>query len=315
MINYSVKDTYYYDLLEIDPSSTSDDIKKAYKKLSIKYHPDKCNDVNENKKFITITEAKEILLDERKRKLYDYLGAKFLDNKERKSDIIPPNCEVTISVSPRDISLEKNKEVEYEQINYKTGKSKIMFLYVVITVKDLINKKINYPNNGHISGDLVSNLIVHINEIDYNGYIRANSDYCANRTNTDYCANRANSNYCANVDYSEYDLLYNMNIKLYQLFFGFKIIIPFIDDTDLIVHYLREDDEIDVTIKIDNKGLENQGNLYIKLNLDIKTAVETFRQFNENDKLNLKKFFIYLDKEEYQKESQKESQKEYQKEC
>ena len=40
-----------YDILEIKPNASEQEIKKAYYSLSKKYHPDKCNDINASQKF------------------------------------------------------------------------------------------------------------------------------------------------------------------------------------------------------------------------------------------------------------------------
>lgn len=65
----------YYDLLEIPRTATADDIKKAYRKKAVKYHPDK-NPGNSSaeKKFKEISEAYEVLSDEKKRQIYDRHG-------------------------------------------------------------------------------------------------------------------------------------------------------------------------------------------------------------------------------------------------
>ncbi|TZF86093.1 J domain-containing protein (plasmid) [Pedobacter sp. BS3] len=65
----------YYKILGIDKNASADDIKKAYRKLARKYHPDLNPDDKEaNKKFQQINEANEVLSDPEKRKKYDQYG-------------------------------------------------------------------------------------------------------------------------------------------------------------------------------------------------------------------------------------------------
>lgn len=66
----------YYKVLGIDKNATADDIKKAYRKLARKHHPDlNPNDKEADKKFQQINEANEVLSDAEKRKKYDQYGA------------------------------------------------------------------------------------------------------------------------------------------------------------------------------------------------------------------------------------------------
>jgi DnaJ-class molecular chaperone len=63
----------YYDILEINESATMEEIKKSYRKLSLKYHPDRNgNNTEFVKKFQAINEAYETLGDEKKREEYDF---------------------------------------------------------------------------------------------------------------------------------------------------------------------------------------------------------------------------------------------------
>ncbi len=65
----------YYKSLGLTKTATADDIKKAYRKLARKYHPDvNPNDKEANKKFQEINEANEVLGDPEKRKKYDLYG-------------------------------------------------------------------------------------------------------------------------------------------------------------------------------------------------------------------------------------------------
>lgn len=66
----------YYKILGVDKDATPSDIKKAYRKLAKKYHPDanKDNPKQAEEKFKEVTEAYEVLSDEQKRKTYDTTG-------------------------------------------------------------------------------------------------------------------------------------------------------------------------------------------------------------------------------------------------
>src|SRR5210317_774752 len=65
----------YYKILGVDKNASQDEIKKAYRKLALKYHPDK-NPTNRSaeERFKDIGEAYEVLKDPEKRKKYNQLG-------------------------------------------------------------------------------------------------------------------------------------------------------------------------------------------------------------------------------------------------
>lgn len=68
----------YYQILGIPRDATTDQIKAAYRKLAIKYHPDRIKDPKKKqeaqKKFMAIANAYETLSDPNKRKIYDMYG-------------------------------------------------------------------------------------------------------------------------------------------------------------------------------------------------------------------------------------------------
>ncbi|XP_028170085.1 dnaJ homolog subfamily B member 6 isoform X4 [Ostrinia nubilalis] len=72
----------YYRILGVTKTATETEIKKAYRKLALKWHPDKNPDNADeaNRRFKEISEAYEVLSDERKRRMYDQYGKEGLNN-------------------------------------------------------------------------------------------------------------------------------------------------------------------------------------------------------------------------------------------
>lgn len=70
----------YYEVLGIDKNATQDQIKSAYRKLAKQYHPDLNKSADAPEKFKEVTEAYEVLSDEKKRAQYDQFGFAAFDN-------------------------------------------------------------------------------------------------------------------------------------------------------------------------------------------------------------------------------------------
>ncbi|MDV3172398.1 MAG: DnaJ domain-containing protein, partial [Candidatus Phytoplasma australasiaticum] len=67
----------YYEVLELSRDAKLDDIKKAYRRLSKKYHPDVCKEANADTKFKEVQEAFDVLSNTNKRAQYDQMGHNF----------------------------------------------------------------------------------------------------------------------------------------------------------------------------------------------------------------------------------------------
>ncbi|XP_066591006.1 dnaJ homolog subfamily B member 6-like isoform X2 [Prorops nasuta] len=101
----------YYRVLEISRTATGVEIKKAYRKLALRWHPDKNPENLEeaNKKFKEISEAYEVLSDDKKRRVYDQYGKDGLQmpgSKRRHEDEFYTHFETFAFRDPEDVFRE-----------------------------------------------------------------------------------------------------------------------------------------------------------------------------------------------------------------
>lgn len=114
--------TDYYSLLGIESDATKAEIKKNYRLLATKFHPDKSNDSNAEK-FIAITEAYDVLSNKKSRAKYDLLRWEKLKQQEASDDswtVVTPPLESTRT--KRNKSQQK-RSIKYHQTNSGTEKS------------------------------------------------------------------------------------------------------------------------------------------------------------------------------------------------
>jgi len=83
-----MSETDYYKILGVNKNASKEDIKKSYRKLAMKYHPDHTKgNKSAEEKFKKISEAYAVLSDKEKRKQYDTFGAAGFQQRFSQEDI------------------------------------------------------------------------------------------------------------------------------------------------------------------------------------------------------------------------------------
>ncbi|KAG7486809.1 dnaJ-like subfamily B member 1 [Solea senegalensis] len=96
----------YYDILGIKKGASEDEIKKAYRKQALKYHPDKNKSPGAEEKFKEIAEAYDVLSDPKKKDIYDRFGEEGLKGRGPSSGGEPGTFSYTFQGDPHAIFAE-----------------------------------------------------------------------------------------------------------------------------------------------------------------------------------------------------------------
>lgn len=86
------KEPSYYDMMDVLPSATSAEVKKGYKRASLRVHPDKLQAAGEedegDEAFVALKAAYDVLNDREQRDMYDKFGPRGLDSKRDTTDLL-----------------------------------------------------------------------------------------------------------------------------------------------------------------------------------------------------------------------------------
>src|SRR5512136_1421941 len=77
----------YYEILGVNRETSKEDIKSAYRKLALQYHPDRNKSPDAEERFKEISEAYAVLSDDEKRKQYDSFGHEGIGARYSQDDI------------------------------------------------------------------------------------------------------------------------------------------------------------------------------------------------------------------------------------
>lgn len=179
----------YYKILEIEFGTDINDIKKAYRKLALRYHPDRNIAIDAAERFIEITEAYEVLCDNVKRKQYDFLFNKYFKTNEK---IFSHSYSERAEKAKEWAAYGRKKAEEYTSMKYDEFADRIIdelrvgisytpnILFIIVTGTGVLTG-VSAIANGY--GGIGFFMLLSFGTVCYFLFQRAKEDYLAERRN------------------------------------------------------------------------------------------------------------------------------------
>tara|TARA_B100001059_G_scaffold229583_1_gene262376 strand:+ start:705 stop:1643 length:939 start_codon:yes stop_codon:yes gene_type:complete len=260
--------TDLYDILKVNKNADPNEIKKAYRRMAIKYHPDKNQGCKEaEKKFKEVGEAYEILSNPEKKEIYDIHGYDAV--KENNGGMNNPHDIFSNLFGGGHGGMRFN----HTQMNRQMHKEINLSLKDVYNQKSINNMKNNKPINiprGSKSGD-----VIHIERIKDNHNNSIDIIYHLNICEEDSDFTRQNDDLILN----------NVSINLYEALVGTTIKITHLDGKD---KYIEINTIIDgkSLYKVCNLGMPVKdsnmyGDLYINFDIKFPENVENIGELSK----------------------------------
>ena len=219
-----------YKVLGLDNNANIEQIRKAYKKLAVKYHPDKnVNDETVKEKYLEISKAHEVLTDSKKKELYDKYGITDEADLQEHNEALQKEFfmkqrlaeRVSVRISLSDALNGLNKKLNLKQTIIKNNKQTNNQIEINLQIDSTtpLNRPIVFKDKGTcilgagdastLYDDMKGDLVIDIN-------IMPDHTYKLNKTN--------------------YNLITKQKITLAQSLCGFNLTIPYFDKDIKIQH-------------------------------------------------------------------------------
>lgn len=262
-----------YKILNIERTATSDEISKAYKKLAIKYHPDKNKEENAHDIFVNIKKAYEILSDEKRKSKYDKFGVcEDNDLQEMHADmmretILKNQLKQTIKINIDIVEIikgvKKTLNLTRDVIkNQRLVSKEPITVDLDINLFTPINKPIIINDMGKQLDDIYGDLVIYLKIVYSNNF---------------------------KINKNNLNLIYTHKISLSQSLCGLEILLPFYN----IKLYYNDIIKNNNIYKLNNHGLTIEEN-----NINKQTDIEILFDISYNsitkEQINqIKKIFNY----------------------
>ena len=296
-----------YQILGLNEGATKEEIKKAYKKLALKFHPDKNPDLNSCKEFITITESyKRLLNDEVNpdtdiditfylniyidmiKNLYEYITD---ENNIFNKKFFNQNNDINKKNEKKEKNNKNDNKIYNE--NIQSGIKEIR-ITLKISVKEIYNNEIKKLTIKVLRKNIDNGKAVLIKKKEdfYISLLNYKKEYIFERKgDEDLFGNKGDIKILIKIINDEYlldnyDIIYNLNISYYEYLYGIQKEIKYIDNTiiklehqfygeledkiycDKGIKYYETDKSESKSYINENKDTCKYGNLIIKFKLD-----------------------------------------------